>query len=75
MQTTFFEEVPKIAKKFKWTFLYCFLAAVMVPVLAFAAPVFWQIRSFISVFPLIFNVFCHLMLPIALNPSLMLFTW
>jgi hypothetical protein len=38
-------------------------------------PHFWQIDLFIAIFPLGMVIFSHFMLPIALNPNLMLFTW
>ena len=67
--------MPKIVKKFKFTFVYCLGSAAMMIVVAYVVPQFWQVRLFVSIFPLTINIFCHFMLPIALNPSLMLFTW
>ena len=73
--TTFFAEVPKLLKKFKGTFIFCFLmAALMVGGAQFFPPL-WRIDAFIAIFPLSNVVVSHFLLPIALNPSLMLFTW
>lgn len=73
--TTFFEEVPKIIKKFKITFIFCLFCAAMMVVLARFAPPLWRIELFISVFPLSTIIIGHFFLPIALNPGLMRFTW
>ena len=73
--TTFFLEVPKLIRKFKFMFAYCILMVAAMIYLANFAPPFWRINEFIAVFPLGVVVFSHFMLPIALNPSLMLFTW
>lgn len=75
VDTTFFDEIPKVWRSFRCTFLFCAACVVMMVVLAFAVPVFWQIRIFIAVWPLGTVVLGHLMLPVVLNPSLMLFTW
>jgi membrane glycosyltransferase len=73
--TTFFQEVPKIIKKFKFTFLFCIGCAIMMVCMAWVVPHFWRIRLFIAIWPLSTIVFGHFFLPIALNPGLMRFTW
>ncbi|KAK5129505.1 hypothetical protein LTR08_003196 [Meristemomyces frigidus] len=73
--TTFFEEVPKIMKRFKFTFIFCLGCAAMMIVLAIVVPPFWRINLFISIFPLSSILVGHFFLPIALNPGLMRFTW
>ncbi|MCJ1395005.1 hypothetical protein MMC18_007886 [Xylographa bjoerkii] len=73
--TTFFKEIPKLLKKFKFTFVFVFLTTGMIIAMGTVAPPFWQINFFIAIFPIGTIIFSHLMLPIALNPSLMLFTW
>ena len=73
--TTFFVEIAKLLRKFKVMFTFCtFLVGGMV-YLGLFAPLFWRITEFTAIFPLSAVVFTHVMLPIALNPSLMLFTW
>lgn len=73
--TTFFKEIPKILKKFKITFIFVILMGAGMVCLATIAPPLWRITTFIAIFPLAQILFAHIMLPIALNPSLMMFTW
>ncbi|KAI9813297.1 MAG: hypothetical protein M1827_004239 [Pycnora praestabilis] len=73
--TTFFAEIPKLLKKFKFTFLFCFICTAGMIVCAQFAPPFWRIDTFIAIWPLCTIVVCHFLLPIVLNPSLMLLTW
>lgn len=73
--TTFFKEVPKVIKNFKFTFLFCIIASIGMVVLACVVPDFWRINQFFAIYPLATVVVSHFLLPIALNPSLMLFTW
>ena len=73
--TTFFAEVPKIVKKFKFTFIFCIFCAALMIVMARFAPPLWRIDLFISIWPLGTIIFGHFFLPIALNPGLMRFTW
>jgi len=72
---SFFDEIPKILKKFKVTLVYCILAAVMMGVGATVLPPLWRITQFVAIFPLAVNIFCHFALPLLLNPSLMRFTF
>jgi len=73
--TTFWDEVPKIIKKFRGTFIFCFACTAMMVALATVAPPFWQIKILIAIFPLSMIVGMHFLLPIVLNPGLMRFTW
>jgi hypothetical protein len=73
--TTFFEEIPKVIGRFKYTFIFCILCTVGMIVGAFVLPPLWRINTFVAVWPLVTIVFSHFFLPIALNPALMLFTW
>jgi hypothetical protein len=73
--TTFFEEVPRVIKKFGFTFLFCITCAIGMVVLALFVPDFWRIDQFFAIYPLATVIVSHFMLPIVLNPSLMLFTW
>lgn len=73
--TTFFKEIPKVLKNFKFTFIFCIGCAAMMIVLAVAVPPFWRIDLLIAIWPLCTLIFSHFFLPIALNPNLMLFTW
>jgi hypothetical protein len=73
--TSFFEEIPKLLKRFKYTFLWCFACAGGMIYLATAAPFSWRIEFFTAIWPMATVVVSHFLLPVALNPSLMLFTW
>jgi hypothetical protein len=73
--TTFFREVPKVIKQFRVTFVLCILLSVGMVVLARVVPVFWRIDAFFAIYPIASVVTSHFLLPIALNPSLMLFKW
>nr|POE56369.1 glucans biosynthesis glucosyltransferase h [Quercus suber] len=73
--TTFFQEIPKVIKNFKYTFVFCISCSAMMIVLAQFVPPLWRITQFFSLWPLCTLVFTHFMLPIALNPGLMRFTW
>ncbi|KAK3078326.1 hypothetical protein LTS18_007801 [Coniosporium uncinatum] len=72
---SFFQEIPRVIKRFKFTFIFCIACAIMMALMATVAPYMWQIRLFIAIWPLGTIIVCHFLLPIALNPNLMLFTW
>ncbi|CZT41339.1 uncharacterized protein RSE6_01065 [Rhynchosporium secalis] len=72
---SFFEELPRLLKRFKFTFIFCFGSAILMIVCAMVLPWEWQIKDFVSIFPLCTVVISHFLLPIALNPALMTFTW
>ncbi|KAF2475545.1 uncharacterized protein BDR25DRAFT_279672 [Lindgomyces ingoldianus] len=74
-QITFFEEIPRVIRRFKWTFAWCIGVASGMGYLATWAPHTWTITFFTPVWPLASVVVCHFLLPIVLNPNLMLFTW
>jgi hypothetical protein len=73
--TSFFEEMPKLFKRFRFTFIFCFLMIGLMIAGFIAFPVLWRITTLQAIYPLASVVFCHLMLPIALNPALMMFTY
>ena len=79
--TTFFEEVPRILKKFKFTFIWCICMIAGMIILAGVGPLgqfvpyHWRITFFTPVWPLATIVASHFLLPIILNPGLMMFTW
>lgn len=79
--TSFFEEVPRILKNFKITFIWCMLMTAAMFFLAGVGPLGqlvphdWRINFFTAIWPLATIVASHLLLPIVLNPGLMLFTW
>jgi len=73
--TAFFEELPRLLRRFKVTFIFCVAMIALMIAGATAFPVYWQIRTFNAIYPLGTVVFGHLLLPVALNPALMRFTW
>jgi len=44
-------------------------------VLYYAVPPFWQIRSFVAIFPLAILVISHAALPVVLAPELIGYGW
>ncbi|ROV91339.1 hypothetical protein VMCG_09687 [Cytospora schulzeri] len=71
----FHEEIVRILKKFKGTFLFCLLGMGMMVVLFWIVPYQWQVRDFASIFPFAMLVGCHFWLPVVLNPALMMLSW
>jgi hypothetical protein len=80
-KTTFFDEVPRILRKFKFTFVFCFIMIATMTVLSGVGPVGrmvpydWQITTFTAIWPLSTMVVFHFLLPLVLNPGLMQFTF
>lgn len=72
---TFFEEIPRVMKRFKWTFGFSISIIVLMVLMATVVPWMWRIDTFIAIFPLSTVAGGHFLLPIVLNPNLMLFTW
>jgi len=72
---TFFQEIPRVAKAFRGTFAFVGISVVGMIILAIAAPAFWRIDTFIAIFPLALCVGAHALLPVALNPNLIVFKW
>lgn len=75
--SNFFMEVPKVMRKFKVAMvLFTLLIAVMV-VMAVApfVPWDWRITDFVAILPMATVALSHILLPIALNPALMTFSW
>ena len=73
--TTFFQELPRLLKRFKFTFLFCLACTGIMVAGAFAVPWNWRITELVAIYPLATVVVGHVLLPIALNPALMMFTW
>ncbi|KAH7115918.1 glycosyl transferase family group 2-domain-containing protein [Dendryphion nanum] len=72
---TFFEEIPRVLRKFKGTFAFSTVMTAMMVVMAVVVPHEWRINFFTPIWPLSTIVVSHFLLPIVLNPNLMLFTW
>ncbi|KAJ7056829.1 glycosyl transferase family group 2-domain-containing protein [Mycena amicta] len=77
-RSTFWIEVPRIWHGFKLTFIICF--AIIVMMIVFTSPVVpfeWQINgwNYAIIIPLSLVVGSHILLPIVLNPWLMIFSY
>lgn len=74
-ETTFFKEMPKLLKKFRFTFLFCFSMIGLMIAGVYFFPALWRINTLVAIYPLAVVVTGHLLLPVVLNPALMMFTW
>ena len=75
VDTTFFEEFNKALRKYKVTFIWCIATSALMVYLAKFGPPFWRIDFFTAIWPLATVVTSHFLLPIVLNPGLMLLTF
>jgi hypothetical protein len=75
--SNFFIEVPRVLKRFKYSFVISFLWIAALFILGFGTfiPFSWQITDFVAIFPMGMVWGSHLLLPIVLNPALMTFTF
>ncbi|KAH6887980.1 putative glycosyltransferase family 2 protein [Thelonectria olida] len=75
--SNFFIEVPKVLKKFKFSMTMSLLFIIAVVILAIApfVPYDWRITDFVAILPMVTVAASHLLLPLALNPALMTFTF
>ena len=75
--SNFFIEVPKVLKKFKFSMLFSIIGIAGMIVLAVApfVPYDWMIKDFVAILPMATVTSSHLLLPLALNPALMTFSW
>jgi hypothetical protein len=71
----FLEEVPRLLKRFKGTFIICLMMTALMVCAAYAFPYNWRINDFVAVWPMITLLVSHFILPIALNPALMVFSF
>jgi cellulose synthase/poly-beta-1,6-N-acetylglucosamine synthase-like glycosyltransferase len=75
--SNFFIEVPKVLKKFKVSMLFSCISIAAMIILARASfiPYDWRIQDFVAILPMATVTASHLLLPLALNPALMTFSW
>lgn len=75
--SNFFAEVPKVIKKFKISMTWAILMFILMIVMSIApfVPWDWKIQDFVAILPLASVSASHFLLPIALNPALMTFTF
>lgn len=74
-EVNFVEEIPRLFRRFKGTFVFVVLMTALIICGYYAFPYQWQIRYFASIYPLGSVIVCHFLLPVALNPALMVFAW
>lgn len=76
-ESNFFIEVPKVINRFKWSFAFALLsiAAMIILSCAHFVPWSWRINDFIAILPMSTVAASHLLMPIALNPALMTFSF
>jgi hypothetical protein len=75
--SNFFIEVPKVLKSFKYsiaTALFFIIGMIVLATCPFI-PYGWDIKDFVAILPMAMVWGSHLLLPIALNPALMTFTF
>ncbi|KAI0125339.1 glycosyl transferase family group 2-domain-containing protein [Xylariales sp. AK1849] len=75
--SNFFIEVPKVLKKFKFSmaFSLIFIAAMIILAVGPFIPYSWRITDFVAILPMATVATSHFLLPLALNPALMTFSW
>lgn len=75
--SNFFIEVPKVLKKFKFSMIFSIIGIAGMVILALApfVPYDWKIKDFVAILPMATVTVSHLLLPLALNPALMTFSW
>ncbi|KAK4133561.1 hypothetical protein BT67DRAFT_53734 [Trichocladium antarcticum] len=75
--SNFFIEVPKVLKKFKVSMFFSivFIAGMIILAVAPFIPYSWHITDFVAILPMATVAASHLLLPLALNPALMTFSW
>ena len=71
----FFQEILRLLRTFKGTFIMCISLTMMMIALALIVPYEWRIDFLTAIFPLALVTFGHFALPTLLNPGLMRFTW
>ncbi|PQE32901.1 glycosyltransferase family 2 protein [Rutstroemia sp. NJR-2017a WRK4] len=75
--SNFFIEVPKVLKRFKFSMIFSLIGIIGMIVLATGSfvPYDWRINDFVAILPMATVTVSHLLLPLALNPALMTFSW
>lgn len=75
--SNFFIEVPRVIKRFKFSMIFSLLFLVGMVIIAVAPfiPSDWRITDFVAILPMATVASSHFLLPLALNPALMTFSW
>ncbi len=61
--------------KFSMIFATLFIVGMVILAVAPFIPYSWQITDFVAILPMATVAASHLLLPLALNPALMTFSW
>ena len=75
--SNFFIEVPKVLKRFKYSMAFALVSIIGMIILAEGTfiPYDWRIQDFTAILPMSTVAASHMLLPIALNPALMTFSF
>jgi hypothetical protein len=75
--SNFWIEVPRVMRRFKLSMGFALLSIIGMTIFATAdwVPWDWRIRDFVAILPMGTVAGSHLLLPLALNPALMTFSW
>ncbi|KAI8958319.1 glycosyl transferase family group 2-domain-containing protein [Daldinia sp. FL1419] len=75
--SNFFIEVPRVIKRFKYSIIFSllFLIGMVIAAVAPFIPSDWHITDFVAILPMATVASSHFLLPLALNPALMTFSW
>lgn len=73
--SNFFQEIPRIFSTFKWMYLVITLLIGGMIYLGAFAPPDWAITDFSAIVPLAINLSFHALVPLVLNPNLMVFNY
>ncbi|OAA40281.1 hypothetical protein NOR_05842 [Metarhizium rileyi] len=73
--SNFFQEMPRIFRTFKYMYLIIVLLVGAMIYLGAFAPPDWAITDFSVIVPLAMNLGFHALVPLVLNPSLMVFNY
>ncbi|KKA26508.1 hypothetical protein TD95_004246 [Thielaviopsis punctulata] len=75
--SNFFIEVPKVLRRFKFSisFSVAFMTIMVILARASFVPWDWRITDFVAILPMATVAASHFLLPLALNPALMTFSW
>lgn len=78
-ETSFWQEVPRIFKAFKYSMIFSVTCIALMIVLGTGLggliPPDWMIKDFVAILPMATVAISHLLLPIVLNPGLMRFSY
>ncbi|GAB7332674.1 hypothetical protein MBLNU13_g04427t1 [Cladosporium sp. NU13] len=73
--SNFFQEIPFLVKTYKWMYICIIIVVGGMIYLGAFAPADWRINDFTAIVPLSLNLVFHALVPLVLNPSLMVFNY